>query len=264
MTVLIGILCKDGIVIASDSQESDDEDVKRLGVRKIYDTEVFGFTDVAIAMAGAGTFAYVSRAIELITDKGYGPFFTRPRQVADIVEDAVGEIAKRHGKGEDGRGLDFELLLGVWCKNAPKGDPEDLDDPPCPIGLYCISPPTAGEKLGLAEKVDDYAAMGSGGLFARYLLNRLHDDGPPTTDLTMDEMLYEAIYVIIEVNKIDLYCGGDIHAVRIPSVGTKVINVGKESIKKIILALDKQDRLVRQNQREVISAVKTILGDGGA
>ncbi len=36
MTVIVGLVCKDGLVIAADTQESDEEDgMKRLDVKKI-------------------------------------------------------------------------------------------------------------------------------------------------------------------------------------------------------------------------------------
>ena len=198
MTVLIGLLCKDGIVVASDSQESDEIYMKRLGVRKIYDTETFGFTDVQLVMGGAGSNAYIRKAVELIREAGYAPFFMKPREVANVVEKALGDMAKRHGYGEDDKGLDVGLLLGVWCRNAPRPEDEsdNVDDSPCPYALYSIDPPERGERVGVADAVDDYVAMGSGGLFAQYLLDRLHDDDHKTTALTVEEGIVEAIYVV--------------------------------------------------------------------
>jgi hypothetical protein len=43
MTVIVGLLCRHGLAITSDSQESDEDlGVKRLNVRKVYDTSHFG------------------------------------------------------------------------------------------------------------------------------------------------------------------------------------------------------------------------------
>src|SRR5579864_7377589 len=87
MTVIVGLVCKDGLVIASDSQESDDDlGMKRLDVTKVYDTKYFGFTDAEIVVAGTGASAHIARAVELITENGFAPHFTTPRTVADIVE----------------------------------------------------------------------------------------------------------------------------------------------------------------------------------
>ena len=47
MTVIVGLVCKDGLVIASDSQESDDNaGLKRLDVKKVYDTTNFVLSGV--------------------------------------------------------------------------------------------------------------------------------------------------------------------------------------------------------------------------
>jgi hypothetical protein len=134
-------------------------------------------------------------AAELIEEKGYAPHFTTPRSLATIVEDAMGDMAQRCGGGEDG--LDLELLVGVYCKECPQTD----DPPMSPMGLYGVFPPDEDENVDVAEPMTDYAAMGTGGLFARYLLNRLHDEDHPTRDLTMDAAIHEAVYVIEEAKK---------------------------------------------------------------
>jgi 20S proteasome alpha/beta subunit len=200
MTVIVGLICQDGIVIASDSQESEDDlGMKRLDVIKVYDTKSFGFIDAEIVVAGTGASAHIARAVELITENGFAPHFTTPRTVADIIEDSMGQMKDRYGDD-----LELELMAAVYCKNCP----QDEDRPISPIALYSVYPAGEDEKVGVAEPVTDYSAMGSGGLFARYLLNRLHDEDHPTKDLTMDAAIREAVYVIDEVTKVDLWCGG--------------------------------------------------------
>lgn len=64
MTVIVGLLCQDGVVIASDSQESDDDlGMKRLDVTKVYETRHFGFTDAEIVVAGTGASAHIARSV---------------------------------------------------------------------------------------------------------------------------------------------------------------------------------------------------------
>ncbi len=203
MTVIVGLRCQDGIVIASDSQESDEGmGMKRLDVTKVYETRRFGFDDVEIIVAGTGGVGFISRAAELIEEKGFAPHFTTPRSVATMIEDVMGEMAERYGGGEEG--LELGIMVGVFCKNCPKTD----EPPMSPIGLYAINAPGEDEKVGIAEPITDYAAVGSGGLFATYLFNRLHDESHPTTALTVDTAICEAVYVIEEVTKVDLWCGG--------------------------------------------------------
>ena len=62
MTVIVGLLCSKGLVIASDSQESDDDNgMKGLDVKKVYDTDHFGFEDAEILVAGTGASAHIAR-----------------------------------------------------------------------------------------------------------------------------------------------------------------------------------------------------------
>jgi len=248
MTVIVGLICKDGMVVASDSQESDESvGMKRLDVVKIYDTRRFKFDDVEIIVAGTGTSAHIARAAELIEERGFAPHFTTPRSVATIVEDAIGQMGERYGGGDDG--LDLELLVAVYCKECPK-----TDDPPIlPIGMYSIYPPGEDEKVGVAEPVTDYAAMGSGGLFARYLLNRLHDDDNPTKNLSMNAALSEAVYVIEEATKVDLYCGGPTRLFCIHNDGRLERKTPSE-IKKISLAAASKDMSVKSSQRAIFSS----------
>lgn len=248
MTVIVGLKCRDGIVIASDSQESDDDiGMKRLDVRKVYDSDYFNFTDAETVVAGTGASAHIARAVELIAENGYAPHFTTPRSVADIVENSMGQMKARYGDD-----LELELLVGVYCTNCPSDD----EPPISPIGLYSVYPADAGEKVGVAEPVSDYAAMGSGGLFARYLLNRLHDDEHPTIKLDIEAAMREAVYVIEEVTKVDLWCGGptQLFCIRKRDDGDGYILERKkpQEIRRIVSDLASKDTDVKQKQRQIL------------
>jgi 20S proteasome alpha/beta subunit len=250
MTVIVGLVCEDGIVVASDSQESDEGmDMKRLDVTKIYDTAHFGFDDAEIVVGGTGSAGLIAGAAEKIREKGFEPHST-PRSVATIVEDVIGDMGERYGVGEDG--LDLELLVGVFCNNCSKT--KDENSRGSPIGLYSIYPPQEDEKVGVAEPVTDYTAMGTGGLFARYLLNRLHDEDHPTAKLSMDVAIREAIYVIEEVKKVDLWCGGPTQLLCIKRSGNVYVLEKKKpaDIKKIADDLASDDMTVKQSQREIL------------
>jgi 20S proteasome alpha/beta subunit len=94
--------------------------------------------------------------------------------------------------------------------------------------------------------------MGSGGLFARYLLNRLHDEDHPTSALTMDEAIREAVYVIEEVKKVDLWCGGPTQLICLTHAG-KLERKKPAEVVKIAGELAKLDREVRDSQRKLFS-----------
>ncbi len=252
MTVIVGLLCKDGLVIASDSEESDeDQGLKRLDVKKVYDTANFDLEegDIELIVAGTGSSAYISRVAELVNENVFAPRFSMPRQVADVVEDALGRMKERYGAG-----LDLEVLVGVYCKDAPKhGD--ETKELPSPIGLYSISAPERNEKVGVAEAIRDYAAMGSGGLFAHYLLNRLHDEDNPVSALTMEAAVNEAIWVISEVVKVDLWCGGDIQVACLKTKGDTYLLERKRpnDIKVIARDLAETDQKIKASQRKMFS-----------
>jgi 20S proteasome alpha/beta subunit len=247
MTAIVGMICKDGIVIASESQESDEiVGMKRLDAIKVYDTKRFNFEDIEIIVAGTGSVGHIARAAEIIEEKGFAPRFTTPRTVADIVEDTMGTMTSRYGD------LDLELMVGVYCKNCPKqGEP-----PPSPIALFTVYPPEEGQRIGLAEPVVDYTAIGTGGLFARYLLNRLHDDEHPTARLSIDEAIKEAIYVIEEVKKVDLWCGGPTQLVYIAKEGEEYTLKRKRpsDIRTVASDLARADESAKTTQREIFSS----------
>ncbi len=91
MTVLVGIRFKDGLVIASESQESDGY-MKRLDVKKIYGNDTFGFTDAKAIVAGTGDSAHIQRLVEAIHQNGWQPIFTKPRDIADVAEKSMKQM----------------------------------------------------------------------------------------------------------------------------------------------------------------------------
>ena len=125
-----------------------------------------------------------------------------------------------------------------------------------PLVYIVFIPPNENEKVGVAEPVSDYAAMGSGGLFAPYLLNRLHDDEHPTTKLDMDAAIREAVYVIEEVTKVDLWCGGptQLFCIRKGNEGDGYILERKkpQEIRRIVSDLASKDSDVKQKQRQIL------------
>lgn len=245
MTVLVGILCRDGIVAASDSQESDDEEgLKRLDVRKLYDTSAFGFNDVEIIVGGTGMSAHMMRLVEVFKEEGYAPIWTQPREVADVAEKSIGRMKARYEAD-----LDLEILLGVWCKTPPV----DEDAPPR-LALYNVLSPDAPGSVGVAEAVPDYTALGSGGPFARYLFQRFHDEGHPPTKLPMSSAILEAVYAVEEVKKISLHCGGDTQLVCITNDG-KLKRHTRDEIAAIVSQLDAMDRNIKRRQRGAMAAV---------
>jgi len=244
MTIIAGLICEEGIVIASDSQAGSFKGVhvKRLDYTKIYDFTVNGTTIVA---TGSGETPFITRAIEILEDKTKDGKFHKPREVADLAESVMNEVSKRYifdrGKElgfskspsgpilpqlQEDRTLGFALMLGVCCQEK--------------TAIYTVYPD------GVAEKAEEYASLGSGSAFAEYLLPRLYRD-----DLTLDEATRVCVYVVEEVKKVDVHCGGPTQAV---AVGCKR-GVSRKTDKEMRTILDdlKQADEVSMEMWQVIS-----------
>jgi 20S proteasome alpha/beta subunit len=239
MTIIAGLICSEGLVLAADSQAGSFRGVhvKRLDYTKIYD---FRFDGATVIVTGAGETPFIARAKEIIEAKASDAKIKSSREVADIAEDAMKTITKRYvidrmrdlGPSSKAPILqsdelpfappNFELLLGVWCGAE--------------WCLYTVYPD------GVAGREEGYASMGSGSAFAEYLLARLYRD-----DLTLEEAIRVAVYVIEEVKKVDLHCGGPTHVVGVTKDG--VVRKRDDEIREIVLYLDEQDQSLKDSWR---------------
>lgn len=229
MTIIVGIICREGVVLASDSQAGSFRGVhvKRLDYTKIYD---FGFDGAKVVVTGAGETPFIARAIELIQEKGSETKFHKPREVANIAEEVMNEINKRYV---------IERLKDLGSTKAPTLQQEDLIRPPelaLMLGLHCGQTPCLYTIYpdGVAGKEERYASLGSGSAFAEYLLARLYRD-----DFTLEEAVRVAVYVVEEVKKVDLHCGGptQVVVVKADAVERKTDN----EVRSIVQYLDEQD-----------------------
>lgn len=198
MTIIVGIICQDGLVVASDSQAGSFRGVhvKRLDYTKIYS---FNFDGSKVVVTGAGESPFIVRAKEIIEGNSKDKKFRTSREIADVAEEAMTEITKRYmierfkdlGSSTKTPQPDdsllsppnFALVLGTYC-----------GDGPC---LYTVYPD------GVAGREEGYASLGSGSAFAEYLLARLY-----RPDLTIEGGVRIAAYVVEEVKKADVHCGG--------------------------------------------------------
>lgn len=243
MTIIVGVICNDGIVLASDSQAGSFKGVhvKRLDYTKIYD---FSFDRATTLVTGAGETPFITRAIEIFESKAKESKFHKCREVADLAETVMNEVNKRYiverGKElgfiksptaarprwQDDRTLGFALVVGLCCNNESR--------------IYTVYPD------GVAERAERYASLGSGSAFAEYLLARLYRD-----DLTLDEAIRVAVYVIEEVKKVDLHCGGPTQVVAVK--GNQVIRKNEKELQEILSELNQADKSVMAIWRVISS-----------
>jgi len=238
MTIIVGAICTEGLVLASDSQAGSlrGVHVKRLDYTKIYD---FSFDGTTIAITGAGETPFITRAIEIFEEKAKDTKFHKPRDVADLAESVVNEIAKRYifqrdkelgfvkspssperQKLQDDRALGFALMVATCVNGKP--------------AIYTVYPD------GVSAREEDYASLGSGSAFAEYLLPRLH-----SKDLTIEEATRVCVYVVEEVKKVDVHCGGPTQVVSV-SCGGKASRKTDEEMRAILDDLAEADEIAME------------------
>jgi ATP-dependent protease HslVU (ClpYQ) peptidase subunit len=88
MTIIVGLICKNAIVLASDSQTTT-------GTSKRCDAEKFAivkFSNAEVLVAQAGNASSLSRVIEVLRDLAKGQKLTDYRGVADIAQKAMRQL----------------------------------------------------------------------------------------------------------------------------------------------------------------------------
>lgn len=241
MTIIVGIVCREGVIIASDSQAGSFRGVhvKRLDYTKIYD---FIFDGTSIAVTGAGETPFIARAIELLEEMAKEAKFHKTRDVADLAENVMTGITRRYiverdkelgytkstdadrTRSQEDRSLAFSLIVGVCCGGEP-----------C---IYTVYPD------GVAERGEKYASLGSGSAFAEYLLARLYRD-----DLTLEQAVRVAVYVVEEVKKVDLHCGGPTQIVAVQC--GKVERKTEAALRRILIDLEAADGVAQDIWRSI-------------
>lgn len=229
MTICVGLLCKDGAVLASDSQSEFERGVpvKRLGANKLLKSENF-------IVAGAGLIAHIKNAFDTISTEiekevrqRQGQPLSRDESIT-LIEKTITALHKYYNidraqfLGVDEKSWFAPLLLFAY--QAPSG-----------VALLTVHPE------GLVEEVDDYATIGSGAAYAELLLKALYSN-----DLNTDEAVNIAIYVISEVKDIDPNCGGPVQIALISAENLQLLS--RDEI---------EDRF--EASRKPLDAVRTIL-----
>lgn len=196
MTIILGLKCKDGVVIGCDSQVGYERGVpiKRLNANKIY-----CLTD-NFAAVGAGTVAHIEKVISELRSKlveeelKKRSLLTEPECI-DIIEGIVTALHKDYN-------IERSRFLGTNERDF--FDPIvilagriGLEEGKEAYGLFLV------HSNGVAEVIDDYATAGSGAAFAELLLKNLY-----FKDIDLETALSIASYTINEVKEIDPYCGG--------------------------------------------------------
>ncbi len=258
MTIIVGVICKDGIVLGCDSQASSAKGVpvKRTDYTKIYEIPLGG--DGYAILSGAGTGAFITRASELLEDRCKNIVCKKPREFADICEDVVTELFKRYV-------VDRTKVLGLRKTKMPQviqGGVQWQEDPLESPGIVLLTGIQCGDAKnpnwclytvhpdGIAEKDDKYDAIGSGSAIAEYLLARLCSE-----TLDVDQATKVVVYVVEEVKKIDPFCGGPTKVVALSKNGVKRLN--PQEVKEIADFVMGQDENLAEFWRSLILSSET-------
>lgn len=209
MTIIVGIVAKEGVVIASDSQASSFRgvEVKRSDYTKLYDfaaNERFN-----VILTGAGQVAFITKAAEKIIQTCQFQHPNTLAELSELAEDTMNELAKRYV-------IDRAKQLGVMRSQALEeiatGPTQLQIEPPDFVlmmgiagdehAIYVVHP------QGVAERAFKYSSLGTGSPFAEYVLARLCPEEP-----SLEEAVDIAVYTVEEIKKIDPHCGGETQVV---------------------------------------------------
>lgn len=210
MTIVLGIKCADGLVIACDSQVQFGRGlgVKRLNANKIYEIKN------RFAMAGSGVVAHIEKVVESITAvlkeeaRKKGTFLSEVECV-DILERCLATLHKHYN-------IDRSGFLGV--------DEKEFFNPCFIFGgiledeqgkNYCMS---IIWHEGIVEPVSDYGTIGSGAAYAELIMKSYYVPG-----MTVNAGIQLASYVVDEVVGVDPSCGGPTKLASLTSEGFKEI-----------------------------------------
>jgi 20S proteasome alpha/beta subunit len=198
MTVAIGVLCGDGIILASDSRTIDAVTGRVItdNAQKVFKIDFADNQSGVIAMAGSA--ALGDKIIEAIQDLAKSTKLNSSRAFADLVERVVEktrmDAQKRVGDSPDAlrqyfTDYDVSFVGAHWAKDKPYWFSVNLH------GASSI--PVRG----------NYVAMGGGAALADFILR-----GMPFGTMAFHPSLAAVIYAINEIKAHETSVGGPIQA----------------------------------------------------
>ena len=228
VTIIIGIICKQTIVVASDSQttfSSSTGAIQRLDTPKISTLE---FNNAQALVAQSGDVTLSSRAVEILTDMIKGKSISDYRTVADMAQDAIRKVKEElrvqnldctmeqlHEYIRQNE-LHFELMIAHYHDGKPYIFTIDFD-------------------IGIAAKSShSFIAIGCGSGIATYILSWFNIG----QTMNFSHAMIAALYAIEEVKKVDPYCGGKTRLAMLASGGIKMADGSKTPSETLQMMLE--------------------------
>ena len=247
MTIIVGIISKDAIVFASDSQTSYSPTSRaRRDVDKIHQLAFRSGQKVMIAESGDADFT--SRAIETYSELLLENDFDHRRKAVDLLEDAIKQVKIKASAlngwtlGDDAsiaywKDLDAVLLLAYYLENEPL------------IYMFRSWP---GD--GVWQKGKTYVTVGCGSTVGESILQRLK-----TTAIDSTLAVVNAIYTVEEVKTVDSFCGGPTKLGFLFKDGVAAVSnqvAANSRLMKVTLeTIAKYDEQVRKNWNDLMNGV---------
>lgn len=198
MSVIVGIICRSGIVVASESQTTftspQSDSIQRLDTQKI---SVIEFQSDVVLIAEAGESDLSSRAVEIFGDLAKGKAIEDYRTVADLARESVVKLREefRTGLGftvaefQDyilSNGKDFCLMIAHYHDKKPY------------IFTIRLSSPIA------VKNNHSFLSTGVRGEIANYILSQFNINH----STPFQHGIIAAIYAVEEIKKLDPHCNG--------------------------------------------------------
>jgi 20S proteasome alpha/beta subunit len=224
MSILIGIICPDGIIVASDSQVTDPYQGTFSYTNKI-STVSFNIDEILVAQAGLSSIT--NRIVETMQAKSKGIKITNHQIVSKIVEDSIREskqdLDEDQKKYVEQNGA--ELMVAFYVNGTPYLHTVNV------IGSGILEPST---KL--------FATAGIGSYLANYLLREFVE---PKEGVEL--AIATSIFVIKKVNDNTKFCGGETNVKRMGLV--PVYNWDTQYVGKV---LDTPQKFVNLTEKKLM------------
>lgn len=210
MTIILGIIAENTIIIASDSQTTAGSS-KRTDTNKITELTLDG---IPVLIAESGDAVLSGAVVEKLQASFSSLKFDDYRKPVDAAQNAIAELRRQIAQGNTLNNPNdlgpsyfdensFSLMMAYFYKRPNQSATEPF--------LYTLDSVTAG--YGKREK--HFAAIGCGASTAEFILGRCD-----ATKLELPMAVTTAVYVVEEVKKVDTFCGGP----------TKLAVIGEKSV----------------------------------
>lgn len=245
VTIIVGIISSDGIVVASDSQTSyAPTSSNRRDTDKICKLKFASGGQVFVAQAGDAVMT--GRAIEILQNEVSAASFDDYRKPAELAEKSVRTLKEEvanlnHWKPGDKSSVNFwedtesAIMIAYFHQEKPY------------IYLLSFWP-------GVAIKQDRYACLGCGATVAEFILSRSY-----TSDIKLHESVVTAIYTVEEVKRVDSFCGGPTKIGILKKDGPSALTDNTEKserlIKNTVQTISKYDSEIRAQWRKMMAKI---------